>query len=73
MEFDDGKKDVVDPEVRAYVSSLVSAVSGSNSLCAGSTDALVAGRKWRGRRWTVCSRRRCFGMSPRSEEMVKAI
>lgn len=31
MEFDGGKKDVVDPEVRAYVSSLVSAVSCSNS------------------------------------------
>jgi replication fork protection complex subunit Tof1/Swi1 len=27
MELADGKKDVVDPEVRAYVSSLVTAVS----------------------------------------------
>ena len=27
MEFGDGKRDVVDPEVRAYVSSLVTAVS----------------------------------------------
>jgi hypothetical protein len=27
MEFMNGKKDVVDPEVRAYVSSLVTAVS----------------------------------------------
>ena len=31
MEFANGKKDVVDPEVRAYVSSLVTAVCSSNS------------------------------------------
>ena len=30
MELADGRKDVVDPEVRAYVSSLVTAVSCSN-------------------------------------------
>lgn len=28
MELGDGKRDIVDPEVRAYVSSLVTAVSG---------------------------------------------
>lgn len=31
MEFGDGKRDVVDPEVRAYVSSLVTAVSTFNA------------------------------------------
>jgi hypothetical protein len=30
MELADGRKDVVDPEVRAYVSSLVTAVSYAN-------------------------------------------
>jgi hypothetical protein len=32
MELADGRKDVVDPEVRAYVSSLVTAVSLLNLL-----------------------------------------
>ncbi|TVY92783.1 Topoisomerase 1-associated factor [Lachnellula willkommii] len=31
MEFADGKRDVVDPEVRAYVSSLVTALGGSGA------------------------------------------
>ncbi|CZR58945.1 related to TOF1-topoisomerase I interacting factor 1 [Phialocephala subalpina] len=31
MEFGDGKRDVVDPEVRAYVSSLVTALGGSGA------------------------------------------
>jgi len=40
MELADGKIDVVDPEVRAYVSSLVTAVSsGPNHLCRIGTDA----------------------------------
>jgi hypothetical protein len=30
MELTDGKRDIVDPEVRAYVSSLVTAVSTIN-------------------------------------------
>jgi hypothetical protein len=34
MELADGKRDVVDPEVRAYVSSLVTAVSTIEPLMA---------------------------------------
>jgi hypothetical protein len=73
MEFDGGKKDVVDPEVRAYVSSLVSAVSQSNSDVIFSPNAVVAWWKWCRREWTVCSRRRRFGMPSRSQEVVEAV
>ena len=39
MELADGKRDVVDPEVRAYVSSLVTAVSSIHCSSLGPLDA----------------------------------
>ncbi len=42
MELADGTKDVVDPEVRAYVSSLVTAVSLFILLIELNTDALLS-------------------------------
>lgn len=39
MELADGKRDVVDREVRAYVSNLVTAVSNRIVFCREPTDA----------------------------------
>jgi hypothetical protein len=39
MELADGKRDIVDPEVRAYVSSLVTAVSSIGCSLVKSPDA----------------------------------
>lgn len=49
MEFANGVKDVVDPEVRAYVSSLVTAVSKVMSCEQHCLTLVAAWRKWCGR------------------------
>ena len=70
MDLADGTRDVVDPQVRAYVSSLVTAVS-LQLFNQNDADHLKAWRQWcRGRR-AIRVGRRCFGMSPRYQEMVE--
>lgn len=62
----------VDPEVRAYIYSLVSAVRqytpGAEHLL-----TVTARGNGRGRGWPLRTRRRCVGVSQRSQEMAEAL
>lgn len=63
----------IDPEVRAYVYSLVNAVSDLGQLIAYVLILLIAGRSWLRQIWSLCPRRRRACMFTGSKKMVEAL